>query len=512
VTVARFRGRTWDDNTALAGIGIALLALPIAINQMVPGASGIVGLAIAVALLTAAFLLAPVKAISIFAAFMLLIETLIPYAGTDIRYADEVFVIVASVITLATRWRVIVAGLQPVRDGSVAVLLIAAVVSSLASGAELAVWLPGLPLLAKGIAVFYIVRFHHLEARDVRWMLRMWLTLACLVLLGGLVQLAVTIVGGTSIPTASRGGIPVVSSLFYHPQLFGWLMATAALFLIAHYVVFRRWWMLALAMVFSIGVILSGRRRSILAVAGGLAAGALVELIRGHGRSERFKVWLAPVVGVAIIAIAFLPVLSGLYALTWSGYVDPVTGNPSRPVVGIEENPNLTPARIALYEGSIEIARDHFPLGVGLGRYGSWLSRIHYSDVYRQYGLDEVYGLSQENPQFITDTFWPQILGETGFIGLVAYGVFLGWLGLRLIQLARRQDVPPAGRAVVLAAGMVFAQTLVESLASVILASPSQVYRVMLTIGGTISWTSSLPDTETSSPREVTLSHAPGPM
>ena len=491
MTAVKRRIRPQVETLQLAAIGLMLVVLPIIANQIAPGINGLVGLAAAVVLLTAAFLLAPVKAISIFAAFMLVIETLVPYAGTDLRYADEVFVAIASFITVVSRRHVIVAGLVPVRDGAVVVLVVAAVASSLTSGVALVVWLPGVPLLIKGLAVFYIVRFHHVTGPDVRWILRMWLVLASVLLVGGLVEFAAAVAGGASDHEATRGGIPVVSSVFYHPQLFGWLAATAALFLIAHYVVFRRWWMLALALLFSIGVILSGRRRSILGVAGGVAAGVIVQLA-GRGRSERAKVWLGPILGVAVIAIAFMPVLTGLYALTWSGYVDPVTGGRSTPSYAADGSANQTPARIALYQGSLEIARDHFPLGVGLGRYGSWISRIHYSDVYRQYGLDRVYGLSPANPQFITDTFWPQILGETGVVGLAAYAAFLGWVGFRLILLAQRPALPPPARALVLATGMVFAQTLVESVASVILVSPSQAYLVMLAIGGTLSWTSTI--------------------
>ena len=310
-------------------------------------------------------------------------------------------------------------------------------------------------------------------------MLTFWLVLACAILALGALQL----VGSVAVGLGAHGervGIPVLASIFYHPQLFGWLCATAAIYLVAHHVVIRHRWMLVLALLFSVGTILSGRRRSMLGLVGGLGAGAATEVIRGPRRARRVLGWLPTGIGVALIAIVFIPVLSGLYALTVQGYADPVirAGGGNGTVPG--EVQRDTPARFALYEGAVLIAVDNFPLGAGLGRYGSWMSRVEYSDVYREYGMDQIFGLSPQNRQFIDDTFWPQILGETGVIGLMAYVVIIGWMGVALLRLRRLRDLPPEMTAVVLGTMMLFAQTLVESAASAILGSPSQVYLVML--------------------------------
>jgi hypothetical protein len=164
-----------------------------------------------------------------------------------------------------------------------------------------------------------------------------------------------------------------------------------------------------------------------------------------------------------------------------------VPGSPGAPSDIAE--PDDTPARLALIVGSVEIARDHLPLGAGLGRYGSWISREQYSDLYYQYGLSRIYGLSPQNPQFVTDTFWPQILGETGVIGLGAYAVFLFVVGRQVWHLARRTDLPPGVTALALGTALIFAQTLVESIASPILSSPSQTYLVLMAIGGMLGFT-----------------------
>jgi hypothetical protein len=198
------------------------------------------------------------------------------------------------------------------------------------------------------------------------------------------------------------------------------------------------------------------------------------------------------------VTIGFLPALIGLYQLTVDRYMvdSGVNGriDIGPIVVDIGSSSDTTtdargaPARVALYQASVLVARDHFPLGAGLGRFGSWMSRTNYSDLYYQYGLDRVYGLSPGFPTFITDTFWPQVLGEVGVVGLIGYAVFLTAVGISLARLYQRVRDMPVVAAVVLGAGMILAQTLVESLASPIFNSPPQVYLIMLVLGGVLGW------------------------
>lgn len=70
---------------------------------------------------------------------------------------------------------------------------------------------------------------------------------------------------------------------------------------------------------------------------------------------------------------------------------------------------------------SIEIAKDHFPLGSGFGTFVSYYSGLSYSPLYGIYGLLNVNGLRQEATLFVSDSFWPMVIGQTGFIGLVAF-------------------------------------------------------------------------------------------
>ena len=80
-------------------------------------------------------------------------------------------------------------------------------------------------------------------------------------------------------------------------------------------------------------------------------------------------------------------------------------------------------ARVALNVTSLKIGIDHIPFGVGFGQFGSPTSRDYDSNVYSNYGIDMVYGLTNRegDPNYMCDTFWPMILGETGILGVAAY-------------------------------------------------------------------------------------------
>lgn len=89
-------------------------------------------------------------------------------------------------------------------------------------------------------------------------------------------------------------------------------------------------------------------------------------------------------------------------------------------------------ARSALLTTSFKIANDYFPIGTGFGTYGSHFSGENYSPVYKMYGLDKIWGLSEEQHPFISDSFWPMILGQFGYIGLILYIICIMLLYLKI--------------------------------------------------------------------------------
>lgn len=97
-------------------------------------------------------------------------------------------------------------------------------------------------------------------------------------------------------------------------------------------------------------------------------------------------------------------------------------------------------ARYQLLTGSIKIMKDYFPLGTGFGTFASYYSGVNYSPVYAMYNLNNVHGLRQGATFFISDSFWPMIIGETGIVGFIAYVISIIMLFNR-IQSIRRINI-----------------------------------------------------------------------
>ena len=63
---------------------------------------------------------------------------------------------------------------------------------------------------------------------------------------------------------------------------------------------------------------------------------------------------------------------------------------------------------------------DYFPFGTGLASFGTFASAEDYSDIYEKYGLSNLWGLSRDKPDFITDAFYPE-LAQFGMVGVALY-------------------------------------------------------------------------------------------
>lgn len=76
-------------------------------------------------------------------------------------------------------------------------------------------------------------------------------------------------------------------------------------------------------------------------------------------------------------------------------------------------------ARPVLYATSGLILIDHFPFGSGLGSFATYASQANYSNLYYEYGINRIHGLSPNMPDFICDAYYPS-LAQFG-----VFGVFL---------------------------------------------------------------------------------------
>ncbi|WP_297928057.1 O-antigen ligase family protein [uncultured Coprobacter sp.] len=110
--------------------------------------------------------------------------------------------------------------------------------------------------------------------------------------------------------------------------------------------------------------------------------------------------------------------------------------------VNIEQPDEIieTAARAALYATAPSILSDYPFLGTGLGSYATHASgEIGYSEIYSKYELDNVHGLVEGDCQFISDTFYPELV-QFGIIGIILYILFWRFIIKKLYQTYRKND------------------------------------------------------------------------
>ena len=91
-------------------------------------------------------------------------------------------------------------------------------------------------------------------------------------------------------------------------------------------------------------------------------------------------------------------------------------------------------ARPETYKTGLLIMKDYFPFGSGLGTFACAAAAKEYSPLYYKYGMDNIWGLTPENPMFLADTFYPIVYSQFGFLGVL---MFL-WFWKRRLQEANR--------------------------------------------------------------------------
>lgn len=100
---------------------------------------------------------------------------------------------------------------------------------------------------------------------------------------------------------------------------------------------------------------------------------------------------------------------------------------------------NVTPRSVFVIYG-LETANDYFPFGSGYSTYGSNMAKINYSPLYTEYGFNNIWGMNEEEQQFLNDNFWPMIMGQYGWIGLIIYiGILLIMFKLINNEIFNRQ-------------------------------------------------------------------------
>lgn len=80
-------------------------------------------------------------------------------------------------------------------------------------------------------------------------------------------------------------------------------------------------------------------------------------------------------------------------------------------------------ARALFYIDSVSLANINPPFGVGFGGFGGHGANIFDSPYYKYLNYNSLWWFKKR--LFLTDTFWPHVLGETGWAGLFCYFFYL---------------------------------------------------------------------------------------
>src|SRR6185437_11025476 len=269
-----------------------------------------------------------------------------------------------------------------------------------------------------------------------------------------------------------------VHSIFPHPGEYSLFMSLLFALTFAAFATRHKKSDLALAILFAGSVILSLRLKGFLSLA---AVVIIVALVQGAANNRS---------GIAVLlagALLFIGALS-------------VEGN----VISQQVSTYTSKAspRALLYNAGEKIAGNNFPLGVGFGRFGSYPSRIYYSPIYDQYELSGVYGLSRNYPDFIDDTSWPSLMGETGYAGLITYAI--GVIFVLLTMIRRLRTAPSDMKWMALSALCMMTVLLVTSIAQGVLFDWLAVTSVVIVFGPAMIGDRSLADG-----RDLSLKHLP---
>lgn len=239
----------------------------------------------------------------------------------------------------------------------------------------------------------------------------LWIIVGC-----GVVNLIIpnqwTAIFATNPIPEYNGFVPGIVGPFAHPSFFGQILALGVIFLVAYRLHLGRG---HTALIASAGVfaLLSFRRKTLVSLPAGILQTVLAK------RAVGTRILLVLLTPVAVV-VAW-PQLSNLWSGIFRTYF-----------VAPDEN-----ARSALTINALDVANTHAPLGAGFGRYGSSVAATDYSPEYIERGFHKIYGLEPIDPRFASDTFWPQVLGESGWIGAAAVVCLLLSVFVYLVRLTR---------------------------------------------------------------------------
>jgi hypothetical protein len=211
---------------------------------------------------------------------------------------------------------------------------------------------------------------------------------------------------------AGHVSVRETETLVREPGALGAYMNIAVLLSIALYLTTRRFQYIMLSFLFSIAVIATTLKKSIIMMV--LVWGVFIAMERSKGKAATWTIGLL----IALCA-------------GWLIVGDSLMANVKESASVYQASSPEEIGRPAMYLAAIQITKDRFPFGSGMGTFGSPASVLFgYSETYVKYGLDNVYGLMPSNIEdgwsLFEDAYWAHIIGELGAVGTLI--MLLIWL------------------------------------------------------------------------------------
>lgn len=160
---------------------------------------------------------------------------------------------------------------------------------------------------------------------------------------------------------------------------------------------------------------------------------------------QRQELAVAPLTVLLIISVAkgrrfALPILAGGIAVIALAAIW-LSGQPYFQHVaeqwGIEGHAAITDPRPTMYRHAADIAQTYMPLGSGLGTFGSAGAQRYDLSFHTDLGFRNYSWFGEKN--FLVDTFWPNLVAETGWVG----AALLLLIMVALILYALKEGLKP---------------------------------------------------------------------
>jgi hypothetical protein len=304
----------------------------------------------------------------------------------------------------------------------------------------------GAVLFVKGFLLFYIFAYSDFKEKHLKYYMKGFLIVGFIVMLYGVLAVIwpnAFLVKLGYLPNTTSFGFAAMQSVFGHPGAFGAFMAILGCYSMAAFLVTGKRKYAILIAVFMVGIIFSFRRTSLF----GFVLVTLMAISKWPAQVSAKKIAKKNAIAILLIIL-----------LLFSGFVMTIYKDLYKNYITAGETP-----RSILFKTGVKIAVDNFPLGSGFGTFGSGINRADYSPLYYKYGLSNIWGFTPDSPSFINDTFWPHVMAETGFFGILLYiSVIFGFF--KILRESFHLKTSQIVSIFAFGAFLVFTESLIESL------------------------------------------------